>query len=258
MTFASVAKRAEKLIADNSPAILTAVGVTGVVATAYLTGRATFKAAQLIALRQNLHDLDEKSHEFTPKENLELVWKCYIPPAIAVTATIAAIIAANQIGTRRTAAVVAAFSVTEKAFAEYRDKVVEKVGEKKAETIRTELAQERVEKNPIDQNKIIVTGNGNVLCYEEWTGRPFYSDMETLRKAQNDINERVLKDNYASLSDFYDLIGLERTSQSSEIGWRSDGRKLDLVFDSILTADGRPCMSVGYSAEPIRDYYKSH
>jgi len=65
----------------------------------------------------------------------------------------------------------------------------------------------------------------------------------------------VLNDFYASLSDFYDLIGLPTTSFSDEVGWNSD-RLLELQFSTVLSDDGRPCISIDFRTVPIRDYYK--
>ncbi len=228
---------------DNSPAILTAIGVTGTLTTAYLTAQATVKSVR---------QLDEEAEpKLTASEVFKAVWKNYIPAAATATLTVAATIGANSVSTRRAAAVAVAYSVTEKAFTEYREKVVQHIGDKKEEKIRHEIAQARVDRDPVDKPSVIV-GQGRVLCYEEFTGRFFYSDMETLRKAQNDINAQVINDSYASLDDFYDMIGLPQTSESSEIGWNVD-RLLNLQFSAVIS-EGRPCISVGFSASPIRGF----
>ena len=46
---ASLVPKLKFLLNENSTTILTGIGVTGTVGTAYLTGRATFKAAHVIA-----------------------------------------------------------------------------------------------------------------------------------------------------------------------------------------------------------------
>ena len=242
-----LAKRFEKLVLDNSPAILTAIGVTGALTTAYLTGRASLKAAQILDENESNHDLLEV------KDKVALTWKLYIPAAGTAVLTVAAIIGANRIGSRRAAALAVAYSVSEKAFEEYRQKVVERLGEKKEQAFRDEMAQERISRDPIGNQTIIITGRGNVLCYEEFTGRYFHSDMETLRKAQNDINEQVINDSYASLSDLYSLLGLPQTTNSDEIGWNLD-KLLKLTYSYVPAEDDTPCLSVGFTTAPIRHY----
>lgn len=252
LSLGDVTKKLERVVLDNSSTILTAVGVTGTLTTAYLTGLASFRAAKIINERES-----EDGYAVDPKIRLrhrfQLVWKEYIPPAATAVVTVSAIVCANRIDQRRAAALAAAYTVTEKALADYRKKVIEKVGEKKEQTFRDEIAQERTDKNPITE-KTVILGEGRVLCYEEFTGRHFYSDMETLRKAQNNINSQVINDFYAPLSDFYAEVGLPQTSESSEVGWNAD-RLLELTFSSTLS-EGKPCLSVGFRAVPIRNFYR--
>lgn len=247
MTLVDIAKKLEKLAVDNSPAILTAIGVTGTVSTAYLTGKASVKAHRILEKqRRNISDL-------TLREETKLTWKVFIPPVASGAATITCIICATRIGTRRAAAMAAAYSVSEKAWSEYKEKVVERLGADKEEKIRTEIAQKRMDENPVVQREVFITSNGDVLCYDTISGRYFTSNVEALRKAQNDINQRILMDMYASLYDFYDLIGLPTTPYSNEVGWNADVL-LDLEFSTVLATDGRPCLSVEYRLFPIRGY----
>ncbi len=235
------------MMVDNSPVILTVIGVTGTLTTAYLTGKATVKSVR---------EIDEvPSPRIEASEVFRMVWKNYIPPAATAALTIAATIGSNRVSTRRAAAVAVAYSVTERAFNEYRERVVHHLGEKKEEQVRHEIAQARVERDSLEKPSVIV-GSGQVLCYEEFTGRFFNSDMETLRKAQNDMNAQIINDSYAPLEEFYDLIGLPPTSESSEVGWRSD-RLLELKFSAVLS-DGKPCISVGYNVRPIRGFNRFH
>lgn len=257
-----MARRAAKLIADNSPVILTAVGVTGALTTAYLTGRASFKAALILEeeQRKNLyplaHNEDRPFRPLLAKEKVRLCWKLYIPAAVTGTLTVAAIVGADRIGTRRAAALAAAYAISDKAFEEYKAKVVEKLGEKKEEAVRDSIAQDRVNNIPVGGREVIVTGNGSVLCMDAFSGRYFLSDMESLRKAENDINWAVVHNNYATLSDFYEIIGLPETSISSEVGWNVD-KMMDMHFSSALTeATGKPCMVVTYTTVPIRGFHR--
>lgn len=249
MTLMTIVKQAEKFTADNSPLILTAIGVAGTVTTAVLTGKASIKAHDLIRENEPQHG------EQTGREKVLLTWKLFVPPITVGALTVTSIILANQIGTRRAAAMAAAYAVSEKAFSEYKDEVIKKLGETKERAIRDDLAQEQVNENPIGSRQVIITGGGNVLCYEPYTGRYFHSDMETLKKAQNDLNYKVLNHYYASLTDFYDLIGLDQTDISDEVGWNSDDL-LDLVFSTVLADDGRPCLSMSYKVAPIRKYFR--
>jgi len=192
--------------------------------------------------------------EVTQTQKVNLTWKLYVPTVGTGVLTVACIIGANRIGTRRAAAMAAAYSLSEKAFVEYRDKVIEKIGETKEQKVHDAIAQDRVDANPVSSREVIITGGGDVLCHDSITGRYFESNVETLRKAQNDINYKILASNYATLHEFYSLIGLPSTLYSSEVGWNNDNM-LELEFTTVLSEEGKPCLSVNYKTYPIRGYY---
>lgn len=244
MTLATIARQAEKLVADHSPHILTAVGVAGTITTAVLTGKAAFKASSMLA---------EDSPHLTTKEVVQKTWKLYIPPVAVGALTVSSIILANQIGTRRAAAMAAAYATSERLAKEYREKVIEKFGETKDQAVRDEVMQDRMNNEPVSKREVIITGGGNVLCYEALTGRYFLSDMESMKKAVNDLNYKVINHYYASLSEFYDLLGLDHTDISDELGWNSD-KLLEPSFGTHIADDGRPALSISFDSTPIRGY----
>lgn len=250
MTLTKFFSQAGKFVSNNSPAILTAIGVTGALTTAYLTGTASFKAAEIIRAREEKdgYAVDPK---LRVKHRTQLVWRLYVPAVGTGAVTVAAIIFANHIGTRRAAAVATAYSLSEKAFAEYKEKVLERIGASQEKEIRDEVAQDQVDRNPVSTREVIVTGSGNVLCFDAYTGRYFNSDMESLRKAQNDINFNIVSGYCATLSDFYELIGLPRTHFSDSVGWTADNKPFELEFSTTLSEDSRPCISIRYDTTNI-------
>lgn len=259
MTLADIFKRASKLAADNSPAILSAVAVAGVVTTAYFTGKATVHATRLIENEKKFRAKMDNHEPLTNKEVLSKTWKFYIPAAGTACTTMLCIVLANRIGTRRAAALAGAFAVSEKTLVEYREKVLEKLGEKKEQEIRDEIAQDRVTNNPIGDREVIITGSGRQLCYDAYTGRYFFSDMETIKKAQNDLDYKALHDDHPSLTDFYHMIGLRPTVASDEVGWNVDNRP-EIAFSATLAeheGQMKPCMVVNFQVQPIRNYYKN-
>jgi hypothetical protein len=236
------------MAADNSPLILTAIGVAGTITTAVLSAKAGAHAKQ---------NLSEKSPWLTPREKVELNWKFFIPPVLTGAGTIACIICANRIGTRRAAAMAAAFAVSQETFTEYKSKVIEKIGENKERAVRDEIAQEQVRKRPASELSL-VEGATDVLCYEQFTGRYFASSMETLKSAQNSVNHLILSgDNSASLSDFYDRVGLNHTQLSDEVGWNLDNM-LELTFSTTMDELDRPVLTFDYKVVPVRNYFRIH
>jgi hypothetical protein len=231
-------RQVEQLITKNSTTILTALGISGGITTAILSAKAGYKSALIIEAHEHEYGLI-----VTKREKIELVWQYYIPAAVSGGLSIASIIASNKIGARKTAAITAAYSLSEKAFVEYKDKVTETLGDKKEKQIRDDIAQDRVNTNPPSQ---IVIGSGPVLCCDLFTGRYFNSDMEKLRKAQNDLNSYLMRHDRATISHFYDLIGLPHTSYSWDVGWTSD-KLVELDFSTVLSEDKKPCLAFDFN-----------
>lgn len=243
MNVTSAIHRIKRLVRDNSPIILTALGGSGTVTTAYLTAKATFTAARVIDKAQEIEDRNVKSHPLDNKEKFKLVWKLYIPAGVSGIVTIVCVIGASRTSSTKTAAAYSLLSVSEKAFTEYKEKVVEQLGPKKEQAVRDQIAQDRVNNT---QQGMIVVSPGMVLCFDLHSGRYFNSDMETLKKAQNAINAKMLSQDEASLSDFYYLVGLAPTKYSDHAGWKSP-KLLELYFSTTMSEDNRPCIAVDFN-----------
>ena len=235
-------RRTQKLAVDNAPVILSGVSISGVVTTAYLAARASFRAARIlddVELRNKTYG----GMEFDTKTKFKIVWKQYIPATVSGAATIACIVTGTKASMTKTAVAYSLLGASEKAFTEYKEKVVEQLGAKKEEGIREEIARDKVRNGP---EGIIVTGNGKVLCYESHSGRYFMSDMETLKRAVNEVNAKMLREMDARLSDFYYLVGLPTTQFCERSGWQNS-KLLELSFYPVMTEDNQPCIAFDYN-----------
>lgn len=259
MTVRSLIKGVEKYAVSNSPTIISAFAVTGTLFTAYLTGKATFKAAEILQQEKAERDVQELSPPEPDKlHKAKLVWKCYVPPAIAVVGTIGCIVTANSISASRLAGLAAAYKLSEKQYKEYEDKVKEKLGLKEEKEIRDEANANFVRNNPPSNDIQMLATEDEVLFCEKWTGRYFRSKMHLVRSAENEINRYLIPNNYATLSDFYDLLGLEKTQESGEMGWNLEN-PICLDFTTTLADGGsKPCIVMEYANRPslIKDYIR--
>lgn len=257
----------------HSPDILTGIGIAGMLTTTVFAVKATPKALILIEdkKREIKYDRIEEAknleHKVTdnsvPKltvfEAIKATWKCYIPAAITGAVSIACLIGANSVNTRRNAALAAAYALSESTLSDYKDKVAETLGQKKAQEVKDAIAQEKIESNPVSTKEIVVTDKGESLCYDSISGRYFKSDIEYIRRSVNNLNERLLFDSYISLNDYYDEIGLDEINPLGDaLGWTVDPESsnkglIDLDFSSQL-AEGTPCIVVGFSNPPRYDY----
>ncbi len=238
----------------HSPEILTGIGIAGMITTTVMAVRATPKALTLIGERE----VDE-DRKLSKREIVKTAWSCYAPAAIVGGVSIACLVGSTSVNLRRNTALAAAYSCAETALREYQEKAVEVVGEKKEQTIRDAVAKERIEKHPVSESQILYTGHGDTLCYDSWCSRYFKSDIEVIRRAVHNLNDRLRMDNYISLNEFYDAIGLEETKVGDLLGWNIGKGYIKLSFSSVLASDltpfpDTPCLVIDFQVPPEYEY----
>lgn len=242
---AKIVKGVKEVISDHSPEILTGVGIAGMITTTILAVKATPKALKLI---------EEREDDLPPIEVVKTCWKCYVPAAVTGIASAACLIGANSVNARRNAALAAACRLSETAFAEYREQVVDTIGEKKEQTVRDKVAKKRLDDHPVGKNEVIVTGGGQTKCFDHLSGRYFLSDIDRIRRAENELNRRMIIDTYVSLNDFYDEIGLSHIRIGDDLGWSVDKGLIEIDFSSQLDENGEPALVIDYLIAPRRGY----
>jgi hypothetical protein len=139
-------------------------------------------------------------------------------------------------------------------FRQYKDAVLDQLGENKEQGIRDAVAQKQIEERPMTDSKVILMAGGDQLCLESLTGRYFKSTLESVRKAQNDLNERMLGgDYYASHDEFCELLGLGSTGFGTELGWNG-ANLVQLQFTAAVTDNGEAAIVIGYASMPRTNY----
>ena len=231
------------VISRNSPAILTGLGCAGVLTTAILTGRATLRASEILKM-------EAPDEQLPATEIVKLTWKVFIPPVLVGASSIACIIGANTINTHRNAALAALYSLSETAFREYKEKVVEEIGRNKELKVRDSIAQDRVTTNPVGDRTIIFTGNGEVLCYDALCDRYFKSSAEKIRQQVLELNEDLRNEMWLDLNDLYYAIGLPSTKLGNQVGFDIDKGYIQVDYTGTLTPEGQPCLSIDMTVYP--------
>lgn len=243
-----------RLIKANAPAILTASACVGTIATAILTAKSTTLAIEKIAdyCEANLRSPEDLSW----KEKFSVSYRVYIPPAIAGVCTLVSIVAANRIQYARGAAFALAYSGSEAAFRRYREAVADVVKPKDVQKITSRVAEKSVQEagKPIP-GTVLVASSGDVLCYDVFSGRYFRSDIETIRRVENNINGQLNAECYASLNEFYAGLGLPPIAAGELVGW-SVPNSLSVEFGSQLTEKGEPVLTVDFLVSPKENYFK--
>lgn len=242
----------------KSPEILTGVGIGGMVTTTVLAVKATPEAMRRIEAAKKA----EHHKKLTAVQTVQVAWKCYIPAGVTGSVSVACLIWASTLNGRRNAALATAASLAETSLREYRAKVVETLGEKKESGILDAIDRDRVERNPppASTNELpVVEGPvGQTLCYDSMFGRYFYSDVETLKRAENKLNRQMatMSEPYISLNEFYMEVGLPSVDIGDELGWNVDDGMIELRFSSQLVNGRTPCLVVSHMIPPKYDYNK--
>ena len=243
----TILKNTKTFVGKYSPEILTGLGIFCMIGSTISAIQSTPKAVKI--LEENKKD-DKK---FTIYEKAKLTWKEYIPTlSLGLSGTILLSYGCH-IGVKRGAALATAYAVSEKTLRTYRDKVIETIGERKEKEIRQKINQDEIANNPPVESKVIITQKGNTLIKDEYSGRYFRSDLDTIRKASNELNRKMLHDNYISLNQWYNAIGLEIIKDGHRLGWNIDKGLIELDFDTCLVGD-EPCITMEYSRLPEPGY----
>ena len=240
----SMTNSTKQFIGKHSPAILTGIGITGMVTSTVLAVKATPKAIKILEKEET-----KKGSELEIQEKVKMVWKEYMPSMSVGVISILCLISANRISGKRQAALATAYALSERTFTRYKDKVVETLGERKEKKIKEEISQDEVNEKKPSSTQIILTTKGNTLCFDSITGRYFKSDLDSIRKAVNELNREMINDNYISLNRLYSKIGLDSVKDGDRLGWNLDDGLIDLSYDTCLAED-EPCVVINYSRSP--------
>lgn len=234
-------------IRKNSPAITFGIGIVGVVGTAVLASRATLKLSDVIDDAQTtLEQIRTLEHEKYSEDDRKRdrviviaktatkVGRLYLPAIAVGTLTIAALTTSHVTLTRRNVALTAAYATIEKAFREYRNRVVEDLGEESdrkyrfgIETDKEQIVDEDGKKKTVKKD-VHTSTSGYARLFAP--GNPNYQNVPEfnflfLRGIQRVANDQLRTKGHVFLNDVYRELGMEDTQAGAVVGWlyRGDG-----------------------------------
>lgn len=258
-------KTAGRWINHNSPKILTLLGITSGISAAIMAVKVTPKYQYELA---KLHEdeLEKLTSERMQKrqlylEELKIFAKNYGPAVGVGVISCASVLSAQHINNKRIAGLATAYKLSESALKEYQAKVIEKVGEKKAEAIKKELLEDKLAKeHPREEDLVDLPREpGDYLCYDCFLDKYFYSTETKIQKAFNIINRRLNREMWVSLNDLYFELGYAKNSSVGRmLGWSVEHTGEGGVEPDIraIPSDfGPPILTVEYDADLRQDYY---
>lgn len=242
-------RRSGDFLNTNSPTIFAGIAIAGVITTGVMAVRATLKAREVID--EACYDDPDTGDRVEPSnpEKVALVWKHYVPVVLVAGLTVASIVTSHNIQNKRNVLLAGLYSTSQKALEEYQQKTEEVAGKKKAEQIREAITEDKLARNPVTQNNVLITGYGDHLCYDEWSGRYFMSDIHKVKRGLEDFLDQLRIEDRLPLNELYGFLNLDSIGGGEDVGWMIDDH-LRFEYDSKLASDGRPCLVIHFSTPP--------
>lgn len=240
----------------RSPEILAVAGVVGIVTTVVVACKATTKLSKItdeakenleaIQKAANKDDLDVEYTAEDAKDDTRIVYvqtavkivKLYLPAAAIGTASIAAMLASNNILRKRYVGIAAAYSAVSQDFKGYRKRVVERFGERvdhelkhniKAVEIEEMETDEKGKEKKVKKTIDVIDSPDGYSEYARWFDEscgPWEKNAEFnlnfLIAQQKWANQRLTARGYLFLNEVYEALDIPTTRAGQIVGWIYD------------------------------------
>ncbi len=244
----------------HSPEILVVTGAVGTVASAVWACKQTTKLSDILdegkATVNQIHEVMDNPEllpegaEYTvedSKKDLTIAYvqtgvkvvKLYAGPVILGTLSLTAMLTSNNILRKRNVALMTAYTALDKGFKDYRDRVVERFGEKIDKELLYNIKAKEITETVVNEDgtetevtKTVEMLDPEAVEYSQyakfyddgckgWTKDP-ETNMVFLLQTQAMLNDDLKRDGYLFLNDAYDALGIPRTSAGQIVGWIYD------------------------------------
>ena len=271
----------------HSPEILVVGGVVGLVASGVMACKATTKLSAILDDSKEQIELFDKvaanpemvKEEYTVEDaekdkkivkvqTAVKVAKLYAPSIAVGVVSIGAIFASNNIMRKRNVALGAAYATVDRAFKDYRNRVVDRFGEELDKELRYNLKTKEVKETVEDENGKKKTVKKNIkymdspmpsefaVIYDDgcagWTKDPEDNKFFLIQQ-QRYANERLKRRGYLSLNEVYELLGFPSTKAGQVVGWLYDCKDPNYKGDDFVDFG-----LYNVDCEPNRDFVNGY
>lgn len=259
MDFTSISRVANKAalkVSKHSPQILFGAGIVGSVATVVVACRATLKVQAVNETHKSEIEtadqrLDSKVYDdHTHKTAVVQTWKhtsveyvkLYGPAVVLGVGSIACLTKSHQILTNRNATLSLAYAGLDRAFKEYRGRVVEELGPEKDRDFTTGTIEKEIVEYDKDGNAKIKRVKATDPNARHVYGR-FFDESNRhwdkdhgynhtfLDNQQKWANLELKRKGVLFLNEVYELLGIERSQEGQLVGWVYDTDEGDGYVD---------------------------
>lgn len=294
MNAKKMANTAIFMLKKHAPEILLACGIGCTVAGVVTAISETRKVDDILEprkekiteIRESDVEKKEKAIALT-KEYLKTGYKVfalYAPTVIFETAGVACVLSSHGILKKRNAALAVGYSALNKAFTEYRQRVVDKYGLEDEEDIYRDAKEIEVKEEYTDEKGKKKTRKVKKKVYNNPLGlspfakifdenNPLWSrspdtNVHKVYEISLELNDRLRAYGYLFLNDAYEAFGYPKTPEGQIYGWvfDPDGEEHDNYVDVGLTKkinkeflDGfEPSCILDFNVENIVDIFEEY
>lgn len=247
----------------HSSTILTVIGSAGVVLTAVMTAKATVKAVEIINEKEC-----EKKDELTKKEIFQATATTYLPVVLVGASTIVCVFGANALNKQQQAALISAYSLVDRSFKEYKEKLKELYGEEAHQKIINSIVVEKAEKMHVHGAYLFCEcslvdpeddDSPTKIFYDMYSDRFFETTMSQVLHAEYHLNRTFNLRGYITLSEFYEFLGLESTQAHDVLGWEVNDDTYWVEFNhrKVPSDDGLEYYIIETMQEPSSKFMES-
>lgn len=236
----------------HSPEILLVTGIVSGIAGAIVACKATTKLGDVLEeTKENLAEIkyDHNIAELTTDKaykraltgeyihtGIQLV-KLYAPAVTLGGVAVTSILASHNLMRGRNAALAAAYATVDNSFKDYRNRVIERFGEKVDRELKYNIKAQEVEEVTVDENgetqvtkKVVEVADFDTYSqysriFDEtcagWV-RDADQNKYFLLQVQKWANYELKRKGMLFLNEVYEKLGFDRTMAGQEVGWVYD------------------------------------
>lgn len=229
----------------KSTTLLTAGSILGIVATGYLSVKCTDKYRYLKKRDEKL--CKNKGYSTTAKQIL----KAYFPLFVVGGVTCYSVVKLNIVHKKENAELLASVVTINETVRQCKDTIPEDIW-----------------KRPVDKPKKaskevpqVSYNGGDLLCYESFSGRYFYSTAEKVREAQAKLNRDYRVYGYIGLNDYYRYLEIDSTQLGQVMGWTTSESCSPPIINftnTMYTYGDNPLLQIAIDEQcfPFAGYYE--
>lgn len=254
--FSKSVSMVQTFVKNHKTELLAAGGICGAIGGVISSAIGTAKAIKKIEKAKQ-----EKGDDLTALETAKEVVPCYIPAATLLTMSVSC----QALGVKNTMKLGATLASSKmmldrvtQEYEDYKEESAKKMTEKEVLDVKNRVADRAIERSSFkDYDRAVDTTSPYV--YLPWidlvSGQEFMAPMNEIESAINELNRQMLNEQYVSVNEYLDILGLDHIMIGDELGWHIDRGMVQIPRNPQTrpNSKGIPCYILA-PTKPYSDY----